>query len=432
MTPRVNLARHLPWLLVGLAIVVWAGPLQWGWYSDAVITDIGVYRKVADQMMDGMAPYRDFDLEYPPLAAGLFLLVGLVPGDFSTAFETAMAVCLCFTVLGVTATARALGLPLMRQALAGGAVAVSPLLLGNLVASRYDLALAAVVSWMVYAAVTRRWRLLWTLFAVGVLLKLTPLVLAPLLVMYHRHHMRTGDALRGLGVALAGAGAVVIPFLVMSPGGTWNIVGYHLERPLQIESLGGAYLLGLDAIADIPLRVVNSFGSQGLEGRGPNVIAALTSLAVLVLVVAIVIVFTRLLRRASAPADARLLVAATAATTAVFMAGGKVLSPQFLIWLLPSVFLVTGRYGMAAFGVAVGAMVLTQSYFPHQYWDLVALHDGPILLLVLRDLALVALVAAAWPRRGPGMERAETLPSRPGRAERDTPESAVAVRFLTD
>lgn len=428
----MNWTRNLPWLLVGLAIAVWAGPLQWGWYADAVITDIGVYREVADQMMDGLVPYRDFDLEYPPLAAGLFLLVDLVPGDFSIVFQIAMAGCLCATVLGVTATARALGLTLMRQALAGGAVALSPLLLGNLVESRYDLALAAVVSWMLYAAVKRRWRLLWTLFAVGVLLKLTPLVLAPLLVVYHRHHVRTAGALRGLGTALAGVMVVVIPFLVMSPSGTWNIVGYHLDRPLQIESLGGAYLLGLDAIADIPISVVNSFGSQGLEGRGPNVIAALTSLAVLVLVVAIVIVFTRLLRRASAPADARLLVAAAAATTAVFMAGGKVLSPQFLIWLLPSAFLVTGRYGMVSFAITVGAMVLTQSYFPHQYWDLVALDDGPILLLVLRDLALVALVAAAWPRRGPGMERAETLPSRPGRGESEAPESAVAVRFLTD
>jgi Glycosyltransferase family 87 len=423
--------RALPWLLVALAVAVWAGPLQWGWYSDAVITDIGVYRAAADQMLDGNLPYRDFSLEYPPLAGGLFLVVGLVPGDYSIVFQVVMAACLCATVLGVTFTARALGLPLMRQALAGGAVAVSPLLLGNLMESRFDLALAAVLSWMLFAAVTRRWRLMWTLFAAGVLLKLTPLALAPLLVMYHRHHSGTGRAVGGLAAALGGAFVVVAPFLALSPSGTWNIVGYHLDRPLQIEALGSSYLLGLDVIADIPIRVVNSFGSQGLEGRGPDVIAAITSLAVVVLIVAIAIMFTRLLRRASAPADARLLVGATAATTAVFMAGGKVLSPQFLVWLLPSAFLVTGRYGFPAFGLTVAAMVLTQSYFPHEYWDLVALGNTEILLLVLRNLTLVALVAAAWPRRGPGMERAETLPSRPGR-DSGSPESAVSVRFLTD
>lgn len=424
--------RVLPWLLVALAVVVWTVPLQLGWYADAAITDLGVYREASDQMMDGLLPYRDFSLEYPPLAALLFVMVGLVPGDYTTVFEIAMAACLCATVLGVTYTARALGLPLMRQAAAGAAVALSPLLLGNLVESRFDLALAAVLSWVLFAAVTRRWRLMWILFAAGVLLKLTPLALAPLLVVYHRRHAGSGAAFRGFGLALAGVMAVIAPFFVMSPSGTWDIVGYHLERPLQIESIGGAYLLGLDAIADIPISVVNSFGSQGLEGRGPDVIAAISSLGVVVLIAAIAIVFARLLRRAAPPADARLLVAATAATTAVFIAGGKVLSPQFLIWLLPSVFLLTGRYGLPAFGIAVGAMILTQSYFPHQYWDLVALGRAEILLLVLRDLTLVALVAAAWPRRGPGMERAETLPSRPGRPDTGAPESAVAVRFLTD
>lgn len=425
-------SRALPWLLGALAVAVWAGPLQLGWYADAVITDIGVYREAADRMLDGQVPYRDFSLEYPPLAAGLFLVAGLVPGDFSIVFQITMAACMCATVLGVTSTARALGLPLARQALAGGAVAVSPLLLGNLVESRFDLALAAVLAWMLFAAVTGRWRLMWTLFAAGTLLKLTPLVLVPLLVLYHRHRTDTGSALRGLGGGLAAVVAVVAPFLVLSPSGTWNILGYHLERPLQIESLGSAYLLGLDAIADIPIRVVNSFGSQGLQGRGPDVLAAVTSVGVVAVVVAVAVVFARLLRRTGPPADARLLVAATAATTAVVIAGGKVLSPQFLVWLLPSVFLVTGRFGLATAGIAVGAFILTQSYFPHHYWDLVALGRTEVLLLVLRDLTLVALVAAAWPRRGSGMAATESLPSRAARTNTDAPESAVAARFLTD
>jgi hypothetical protein len=422
----------MPWLLAALAIAVWAGPLQLGWYADAVITDIPVYREAAERMLDGQVPYRDFSLEYPPLAAGLFLLVGLVPGDYSIVFQIAMAACLCATVLGVTATARALGLSPLRQALAGCAVAVSPLLIGNLVESRFDLALAAVLSWMLFAAVTGRWRLMWTLFAAATLLKLMPLALAPLLVLHQRHRTGSGPALRGLAAGLVGVAAVIAPFLALSPSGTWDIAAYHLDRPLQIESLGSAYLLGLDAIADIPIRVVNAFGSQGLEGRGPDVLAGVTSLAVLAAIVVIAIVFARLVRRSAAPVDACLLVVAVAATTAVILAGGKVLSPQFLVWLLPSVFLVTGRYGPATFGIAVGALLLTQAYFPHRYWDLVALGHTEILLLVLRDLALVALVAAAWPRAAARIPRAGTLPSRTSEVTPATPESAVAARFLAD
>ena len=65
--------------------------------------------------------------------------------------------------------------------------------------------------------------------------------------------------------------------------------------------------------------------------------------------------------------------------------GGKVLSPQFMVWLLPVGFLVAGRYGPAAFGLTIAALLTTLAYFPHSYWDLVALHAGPIAILVLRE-----------------------------------------------
>jgi hypothetical protein len=425
----VTLRRALPWLLVALAIAVWAGPLQHGWYADAVITDIPVYRQAADRMMDGEIPYRDFALEYPPLAAGLFLLVGLVPGDFAIAFQIAMAACLCATVLGVVATARALGLSLTRQAAAGTLVAVSPLLLGNLVESRFDLALTALLSWTLYAAAAGRRRLMWGLFAAATLTKLIPLALAPILVLYDRRRAGGRAAWSGLAAALGAVALATAPFVALSASGTWGLVEYHLDRPLQIESLGAAYLLGLDVLADIPIRVVNAFGSQGLDGRGPDVIAGLTSLAVLAAVVAIAVGARSLLSRAHPPADARLLTAAWTATIAAVLAGGKVLSPQFLLWLLPAAFLVGGRYGLATAGITILALLLTQAYFPHRYWDLVALGRPEIGLLVLRDLTLVGLVAAAWPRSSVA---ARTRGVPPQAADAPTPESAVAARFLAD
>ena len=35
--------RTLTWLLVGLTIAIWAGPLHLGWYVDRPITDIPTY-----------------------------------------------------------------------------------------------------------------------------------------------------------------------------------------------------------------------------------------------------------------------------------------------------------------------------------------------------------------------------------------------------
>ena len=82
------------------------------------------------------------------------------------------------------------------------------------------------------------------------------------------------------------------------------------------------------------------------------------------------------------------------------------LSPQFLIWLLPLVPLVRGRRGLAASGVLALALLLTQLWFPYRYWDLALRQDATASWLVfIRDLVLVALVAVlAIPRR----ERART------------------------
>jgi hypothetical protein len=78
-----------------------------------------------------------------------------------------------------------------------------------------------------------------------------------------------------------------------------------------------------------------------------------------------------------------------------------VLSPQYLIWLIPLVPLVRGRRGLAAAALFVAALVLTQLWFPRHYLDLAYGFDARASWLVLaRDLVLVALLLVlVWPRR---------------------------------
>jgi hypothetical protein len=95
-----------------------------------------------------------------------------------------------------------------------------------------------------------------------------------------------------------------------------------------------------------------------------------------------------------------------AAVLVAFVALGKVLSPQFLIWLVPLVPLVAGRRGVAA-GLLLGvAMVTTQLWFPYRYWDLVHEFDAAASWLVLlRDLVLVGLLLVLLRGTGRGLPR---------------------------
>jgi hypothetical protein len=421
----------LPALAVALAVVVWAIPLQIGIYADAVITDIPTYQRAYDNIASGQIPYADFTLEYPPLAGALFWLAGVLPGPYGVTFSILMLLALCATVLGVIAIARALGMDERRQTAAGVLVALSPLMIGNLVETRFDLALAALLVWTLWAAATERWRLAWTLLACATLLKLVPLALIPVLLIWQRHHTGARRAWAGLAGSLAIVAAGLLPFVILSPSGTWDLAQYHLDRPLQLEATGAAYLLGLHALADVPVTVENSFGSQGLAGTGPAVIAGISTAILIAVLIAIAWTLWLLLHRARAPGDARLFIAASASTMVALLVGGKVLSPQFLVWLLPVCFLVVGRYGPLAAGLTATAMLLTFAYFPHNYWDLVALETWPIAILVLRDSVLIALLAACWPRPSiAGRPQGRVLGqqgSDPKRAEK-----AVSARYLVD
>jgi hypothetical protein len=127
-------------------------------------------------------------------------------------------------------------------------------------------------------------------------------------------------------------------------------------------------------------------GSQNLHATGTGIAAVLFSL-----VQAGVLIWIWLRR----PATPEELIRWSAAALVAFVALGKVLSPQFLIWLVPAVPLVAGLRGLRASTLLVGALVLTQLWFPSRYWDLAReLAAFPSLLVLARDVVLVALLVA--------------------------------------
>jgi uncharacterized membrane protein len=210
-------------------------------------------------------------------------------------------------------------------------------------------------------------------------------VLAPLAVAYVWKREGRREAMR-CGAIMAGATAIVVlPFLVLSPGGVWDSLTRQASRPLQIESLGSAVLLAAHQAFGLDITMDSSHGSQNLAGTLPDVLAIVQALVQVAVLVAIWVAFAR------GPADKERFVLACAAVLTAFIALGKVLSPQFLIWLVPVVVLARRA---SANAMLAAALVLTQVWFPFRYWDLVRELDPRVSWLVLaRDLVLLALLA---------------------------------------
>jgi len=138
-----------------------------------------------------------------------------------------------------------------------------------------------------------------------------------------------------------------------------------------------------------------SHGSQNLAGSAPDALAVVQTILQAAALLATWSWFAR------GPVTRERLVRASATAVCAFVAFGKVLSPQFLIWLIPLVPLVRGRRGVAASALLATALVLTQIWFPFRYWDLALRFDPTASWLVLvRDLVLVSLFAVlSWPSR---------------------------------
>ena len=103
---------------------------------------------------------------------------------------------------------------------------------------------------------------------------------------------------------------------------------------------------------------------------------------------------------ARGPSEPDRLARYAAACVCAFVAFGKVLSPQFLIWLVPLVPLVRGRRGLAATALLVAALVDTQTWFPARYFDYVD-HARLAWVVLARNLLLVGVFAVlTLPARG--------------------------------
>jgi hypothetical protein len=365
---------------VALFLVSWA-LLHHGFYARNDIVDTPVYERYGEAMTQGQVPYRDFAVEYPPAALPVFLLPALGEGDsgdFERRFGRLMAALGVACVVIVAGVASAAWAPFF--------VAAAPLALGSVMLTRFDLWPAALTAAALALLVAGRFRLGLGTLGLATAAKLYPVLIVPIALNHVWRFRGRREALICAGAFLAVLAAVVLPFAVLSPGGVWDSFSRQAGRPLQIESLGAGLLLVSHHLFGLELTMESSHGSQNLVGTGADVLSVASTLVQAAALIAIWIWYAR------GPAERGRLLAASAAAVCTFVAFGKVLSPQFLIWLIPLVALVGGRPGLLACGLLAAALVLTQLWFPFRYWELALEFDtAASWLVLLRDLVLVAL-----------------------------------------
>jgi hypothetical protein len=393
----------IPLVAAVLAAGVWFGPMEHaGIWQDGQIVDTPTYLRYADAAADGQLPYRDVEVEYPPLAFAVILPPRLYASDyegFTSAFSALMGACLALAALATAAAAGCLGRSRKEQLAAGAFVALGPAAVGSVSLTRFDLWPVALVACALWALAARRNGTAGVLLGLGIAAKLWPALALPMLLVVAARRAALGRAATG---ALLGVGIPLAFAFGLSPGGLWHALTVQADRPLQVESLGASLLVSLHALGlGGPYAVVTSSGSQNLTGGLVDAAGAISTVLSLVTVLGALALGVHAVRgapddRAAISELARFTLCAVAAGIAF----GHVLSPQFVLWLLPFPLLVGGRRGYALAALSAVAAILTLEEFPGRYWHYAAGLDGGVAALVLaRDLVLVAIVlVTAAPR----------------------------------
>ena len=378
----VSRGGRATWVAIGLVtascVVMPGGLLSSGWGGD-----VYYYRQIGKHVTDGLIPYHQFYLEYPPGALVAFAVPSfLSQSHYFLVFKLLMTLCaLVAAASGIAVLRRAASPALARAAVVLG---LAPLALGPLFLNRYDVWPAAVVSVALLALVAARPRLAFALLALAVVAKVYALAVVPIAAIHVLRERGRDELARALAVFVGIGLVLIVPFMIRGFGGLGYSFYIQATRQLQVESLGAQLLVAAGHLGVYhPASVIGAPGSRNLSGPAADAVGFASS-AVEVLAVAFVARWYWRGRN-----DSQRLVLAFAAAVVAFVAFGKVLSPQYLVWLIPLVPLVDAGIGLVAAALLGVTLLMTQAAFYDS--DMVAALGTVSWLVLARDLGLVAL-----------------------------------------
>lgn len=220
-----NRARTvLPVAFAAIGFVVAWYLIHHGWYRLDRQWDTREYARYARNIVvRGLVPYRDFSVEYPPLSLPIFLIPRLLAGNsfsgYMVVFELMMAACGAISA-GLAALVLAARRVETRYLVCGVALlAASPVLLGAVLLSRYDLFPTMLTIAAVTAMYFDRKRTAFALLALGTAAKAFPVVVVPIAVVYVWRRQGRRAALGCLAVFGVVLLVCFLPFLVIAPTG---------------------------------------------------------------------------------------------------------------------------------------------------------------------------------------------------------------------
>jgi hypothetical protein len=332
--------------------------------------DVVTYGWWTHYFLHGHFPAGDGRWQYPPGAAAVLSLPHLLPGDYVGAFLTVTLL----TDMAITALLANLA---VRNGCWWGCWCwvIGIPLLGSTPLVRFDLfpTLCAVIA--ICLANSR--------FGLGVFSGLGATIKAwPVLLLLGVRPNRVRTAL----AALVATGGAVLLFCLAFTHGSLDFLSNQKARGIEVEAVAAVPFLVLHRLRLWHGMVRNQYGSVQLSGAGVAAVSLVATALSVIAVLAIVLWRTRTRWRPTTVADTALVATLIAVVTS------RVLSPQYVVWLLgvagcALAFPKSSQRPVA--GLVVAAAFLTLLDFPVFFSGLHFDRLISIGVVAARDIALV-------------------------------------------
>lgn len=337
------------------------------------------YAHWADLILeDHLVPYADFRLEYPPGSLPFMIAPRFAPWvQYRTAFTAMMAALDAVGLLALLRMSRRSG-----STLGPWLWIVLVPLLGPIAYLRLDMIPAVATIWGAERISARGWFGAGAWLGFGAVSKLYPAALLPATSAAASRRVRLSA-----GVALA-VGLGVLPFIQSSGNLLSNVVGFHLERGIEVESTWSSLLL-LAGRFGHPIEFTFDFGSLNVTSPLAQQLKVVASL----LAVGVVMAGALLALRLRKLERSRGLVEILFATSLLLLAVGTVLSPQFVLWpiaLGAAAVCWRGSSVLVPAALLAPIAILTQLIFPFYIGGLVQGSTTSLVILAARNLLLLA------------------------------------------
>lgn len=281
---------------------------------------------------------------------------------------------------------------------------VSGILLFNFLYERLDYWLAGLIFLAIVLLLSKyHWSMSIITIAVAINFKLIPVVLLPLLLL---------GSLQVRDIFIAGSAAfwrlfkrfiilvfsvliIFLPFYIWGGPATLDFFKYHSSRGIQLESLYSSVLLLLENFG-VPAQITHNYGAYNLDSPASEFLAHISSFIIMVLVLFVAYLFFYKLKKALTKVNSNMVlfnhtqhaagfmsqsfIRLAIATLLISMCFSKVLSPQYLLWVVPLFALLSyeNKYIKISGVFFLLACAFTTPIYPYLYFtDFV---HGPVVI----------------------------------------------------